>query len=99
MDTTLRRFGGERRPKDKVTLQIILGFTLTLPKTFTQGRVSVCDKYLHWPCISVIKIYIHCKRISLSVIKFGRVSVHDLHLHWICTSYIWLLTRTHAQHW
>jgi hypothetical protein len=27
--------GGERRPKDRVTSQIILGFTLTLPKTFS----------------------------------------------------------------
>ncbi len=44
-------FGGERRPKDRVTLQIILVFTLTLPKTFTQGRVSVHDKYLHWPSV------------------------------------------------
>jgi hypothetical protein len=51
-------FGVERRPKDRVTLQIILVFTLTHPKTFTRGRVSVCDKYLHWPHVSVKIIYI-----------------------------------------
>jgi hypothetical protein len=36
-----------------VTSQIILVFTLTHPKAFTWGHVSVCDKYLHWPCVSV----------------------------------------------
>jgi hypothetical protein len=41
MDTPERRVWGERRPKDRVTLQIILVFTLTCPKTFTQGCVSV----------------------------------------------------------
>jgi hypothetical protein len=41
MDTPKRRIWGERRPKDKVNLQIILIFTLTCPKTFTRGRVSV----------------------------------------------------------
>jgi hypothetical protein len=37
MDTLERRVWGERRPKDRMTLQIILIFTLTLtcPKTFT----------------------------------------------------------------
>ncbi len=54
MDTPERRVWGERRPKDRVTLQIILVFTLRLThlKTFTQGHVSVFDKYLHWPCVS-----------------------------------------------
>jgi hypothetical protein len=49
MDTTERSVWGERRPKDRVTLQIILVFSLTLtcPKTLTQGRVNVFDKYLH----------------------------------------------------
>jgi hypothetical protein len=47
----LKEGWGERRPKDKVTLQIIL--VVTHPKTFTWGRVSVCDKYLHWPRVSV----------------------------------------------
>jgi hypothetical protein len=37
MDTPERRVWGERRPKDRVTLQIILVFTLTCPKTFTQA--------------------------------------------------------------
>jgi hypothetical protein len=48
-----RRFGGEERLKDRVTLQIILVFTLARLKTFTQGRVSVFNKYLHWPRVSV----------------------------------------------
>jgi hypothetical protein len=34
-DIPERTVWGERRPKDKVTLQIILVFTLTCPKTFT----------------------------------------------------------------
>jgi hypothetical protein len=45
-----------------VTLQIILVVTLTLtcPKSFTHGYVSVCDKYLHWPHVTVSeKIYIY----------------------------------------
>jgi hypothetical protein len=45
MDTPERRVWGEKRPKYKVTLQIILVFTLTRPKTFTHGRVSVFEKY------------------------------------------------------
>jgi hypothetical protein len=55
VDTPERRVWGERRPKDRVTLQIILVFTRTFtrPKTFTQGRGSVFDKYLHWPHVNV----------------------------------------------
>jgi hypothetical protein len=56
VDTPARRvWGEERRPKDRVTLQLILVFTLTVthPKTVTLGCVSVCDKYLHWPRVSV----------------------------------------------
>jgi hypothetical protein len=53
VDTHVTRVWGERRRKDRVTLQIILAFTLTCPKTFTQDPVSVFDKYLHWPCVSV----------------------------------------------
>jgi hypothetical protein len=55
MDTPERRVWGERTPKDRVAFQIILVFTLTCTKTFTQGRVSVFDKYLHWPHASVRK--------------------------------------------
>jgi hypothetical protein len=33
MDTPERKVWGEKRPKDKITLQIILVFTLTFPKT------------------------------------------------------------------
>ncbi len=47
MDTPQRRVWGERRSKDRVTLQIILIFAVTHPKTFTWGHVSVFDKYLH----------------------------------------------------
>jgi len=55
MDTPERRVWGERRPKTKETLQIILVYTLTCPKTFTQGCVRVFDKYLHWLHVSVRK--------------------------------------------
>jgi len=58
MDTPERRVWGEWRPKDRVTLRIILVFTLTHPKTFTGGCVSVFDKYLHWPRVNVKKINI-----------------------------------------
>jgi len=54
MDIHKRRIWGERRPKYKVTLQIILVLTLTHPKTFTRGHVNVFDKYLHWFQVSVI---------------------------------------------
>ncbi len=47
MDTHKKKGLGERRLKDKVTLQIILVFTFTSPKTFTGGCVSVFAKYLH----------------------------------------------------
>jgi hypothetical protein len=88
MDTPEKMVWGERRPKDKVTLQIILVLTITCPKTFTRGHVNVCDKYLHWPHVSlnVKNIYIH----------YNKINVSDLHLHWIYTLYIWLLTLTHT---
>jgi hypothetical protein len=69
-----------------VTLQIILVFTLTHTKTFAQ--VNVFDKYLHWPCVSVIYIYINTATDRCKSKIFGRVSVNDLHLHWIYTQYI-----------
>jgi hypothetical protein len=52
MDTP-GRVWGKRRSKDRMTLQIVIVFTLTRSKTFTQGSVSVFNKYLHWPCVSV----------------------------------------------
>ncbi len=70
MDTPERRVWGERRPKDRVSLQIILVFTQTRPKTCTGGLVSVCDKYLRWPCVRVKNLYIQCNRISVSVKTF-----------------------------
>ncbi len=81
-----RRVWGERRPKDRVTLEIILVFTLTCPKTLIGGRVNVFDRYLHWPRVGVKNTYIHCNRIS--------VSVNHLHLQGIYTPYIQLLTLT-----
>jgi hypothetical protein len=92
MDTPEKRVWGERRLKDRLTLQITLVFTLTLtcPKTFTRGHVSVFDKYLHWPCVSVFKKKIHFNRISKCK-RFECVSVNRLHLHWIYT-----LTLTHT---
>ncbi len=44
---------GERRPKDRMTLQIVIVFTFTCLKTFRQGKVSVFDEYLHWSHVSV----------------------------------------------
>jgi hypothetical protein len=54
MDTLKPGFEGERRPKNKMTLLIALIYALTCPQNiFTQGRVNVFDKYLHWPRVSV----------------------------------------------
>jgi hypothetical protein len=47
MDTFEKRVWGEMRLKNRAILQIILVFTFTLSKTFTQCHVNVCDKYLH----------------------------------------------------
>jgi hypothetical protein len=55
MDTLERRVWGERRPKNMVTLQIILVFTLTFPKTFTWGHVSV----IKFGCVSVNDLHLH----------------------------------------
>jgi len=60
-------FEGERRPKERVNLQIILVLTFTLLKTCTQAHVNVFDKYLHWSCVSVKNIYIHSYMISVNV--------------------------------
>jgi hypothetical protein len=51
MFTPERRVWGERRPKGRVTLQIIS--VTTHPKTFTGAHVSAFNKYLHWPLVSV----------------------------------------------
>jgi hypothetical protein len=75
-------FGGERRPKDRVTLQIILVFTLRLThlKTSTQGCVSEFDKYLHWPCVSVKKNIYTLQQDKCKCKIIGHVSVNDLTL-------------------
>jgi hypothetical protein len=86
-------FGVKGGPKTRVTLQIILVFTLTFTCT---SCVSVFDKYLHWPSISV-NIYIYTlQQDKCKCKKFGHVGVNDLHLHWIYTPYIQLLTFTHT---
>jgi len=41
MDTLERRIWGQKKPKYRVTLQIILVFTLTRPCLDLLGRVSV----------------------------------------------------------
>jgi len=52
MDTLERRVWGERRPKAKATLQIILIFTLACPKTITRKFGCVigftCRIYGYW---------------------------------------------------
>jgi hypothetical protein len=53
MDTPERKVWDERRPKDRMTLEIIFVLTITCLKTFTRGHVSVFDKYLGCPCVSV----------------------------------------------
>jgi len=60
MDTPERRVWGwkEAQRQDDFTNNFSI-YSFTLPKTFTKGRVSVFDKYLHWPCVSVKKIYIY----------------------------------------
>ncbi len=93
MDTPDRRVWGERRPKNRVTLQLILVFTLifTCPKTFTRGRVSVCDIYLHWPHVSFKKrLKCKCNKIWTCKCKWFTLKL-DLH-----TINYWHL---HAQHW
>jgi hypothetical protein len=47
MDTLGKRAWGERRPKDKVTLQIILNIYTCTPQNIYTWHVSVFDKYLH----------------------------------------------------
>jgi hypothetical protein len=97
MDTRERRVWGASRSKERVTLQTILVFTLTLTrsKTFKRDRVSVFDKYLHWPSVSVsVKNIYTLQQDKCKCKKFGHVSVNDLHLHCIYTPYIWLLTCT-----
>jgi hypothetical protein len=66
-DIPERRVWGERRPKDRMTLQIVLVFTLTGPKTFTRGCVNVFDIYIRWPGVGVKNTYVHCNRISVHV--------------------------------
>jgi hypothetical protein len=55
MDTPVSSVRGERRRKDRVTLQIILAFTLTCPKTFTQDRVSV-NRWIYMPYIWLLTL-------------------------------------------
>ncbi len=48
-------FGVKGGPKTVVTLQIILVIYTYTSQNIYMGRVSVYDKYLHWPRVSVKK--------------------------------------------
>jgi hypothetical protein len=61
--------------------------------TLTWGHLSVFDTYLHYPRVSVKKLYT-CRQCKCKCKKFGHVNVNDLHLHEIYMSYKWLLTLT-----
>jgi hypothetical protein len=46
-------------------------------------KLSVLDKYLHWPCVNV-SVQIHIYTLQLDKCKckkFQHVSVNDLYLH------------------
>jgi hypothetical protein len=59
------------------------------------AKVSVFDKYLHWPSVSVsVKKKNTLQQDKCRCKKIEHVTVSDLHLYWIYTTYIWLLTRT-----
>jgi len=67
--------------------------------TYTLQNINTGPCKCMWQIFTIAsckcnKKYLHCNRISVSVIKFGRVNVNDLHLHWIYRSYIWVLTLT-----
>jgi hypothetical protein len=94
MDTPERRVSGERRPKDRMTLQIILVFTLTPPKTFTRGRVSLFDKYLDWPHVNIKQIYT-LQEDKCKCKKFGRVSVNHTLTQDLLTIYTAIDTYTY----
>jgi hypothetical protein len=85
MDTLERRVWGERRPKDMAALQIIVVFTVTRPKTSTWGCVRVCDKYLHWPRVSVKNIYTmrqdKCKSFTLTLDLHAVYMAIDIYTH------------------
>jgi len=53
MDTLERRVWGEKKPKYRVTLQIILVFTLTRPRLDLFGACKCIWKYLQWPHVNV----------------------------------------------
>jgi len=65
-------------------------YTYTSQNIYT-GCVSVCDKYLHWPRVSVRKKIYTLQQDKCKCKKFGHLSVNDLHLHWIYRSYVRLL--------
>jgi hypothetical protein len=49
-------FGGERRPKDKVTIPKKLVYALAfthLQNIYTRVHVSVFNKYFLWPCVNI----------------------------------------------
>jgi hypothetical protein len=70
-------------------------YTYTSQNIYT-GCVSVCDKFLHWPPVSVRKNIYTLQQDKCKCKKLGHVSVNDLHLRWIYTPYIrlWTLRST-----
>jgi hypothetical protein len=55
-DTPERRVWDERRPKRQVEFTNNSSIYTYMPQTIYTGRVSVFDKCLHWPRVSVKKI-------------------------------------------
>ncbi len=87
MDTTERRVWGERRHKDRVTLQIILVFILTRPQNIYTRPCHCIWKIFTRALCKIIYIYT-LQQDKCKCKKFGRVSVNDLHIHEIYMQYI-----------
>jgi hypothetical protein len=97
MDTSERRvWGGERRPKDRMTSQIILIFTLNTPQNIYIRSCKCIWQMLTLPSHKC-KIYIYTLQQDKCKCKeFGHISVNNLHLHWIYMLYISLLIVIHT---
>jgi hypothetical protein len=94
MDIPERRVWDERRPKDRVALQIILIFTFTHthPQTIYKGLCK-CIWQIFTLASCKCKNYIYTlQHDKCKCKKLGPVS--NLHLHWIYIEYIHLLSLT-----
>jgi hypothetical protein len=62
-------FGGEKSPKRQGEFTNNFRIYTYTPQNIYMGHVSVFDKYLHWPPVSVtVKyIYIPCNKINVTV--------------------------------